>query len=87
MDSEVNFFTSWESYKKGFGNKEGEYWLGIEFIHQLMRRHQHELRVDLEDFKGKKAYALFESFSVDSEAELWVQTACFVDGGAGATFI
>ncbi|XP_050983082.1 microfibril-associated glycoprotein 4-like [Labeo rohita] len=29
MDGEVNFFRPWESYKKGFGNKEGEYWLGV----------------------------------------------------------
>lgn len=28
MDGEVNFFRPWESYKRGFGNKEGKYWLG-----------------------------------------------------------
>uniref|UniRef100_A0A673JPW8 Microfibril-associated glycoprotein 4-like n=1 Tax=Sinocyclocheilus rhinocerous TaxID=307959 RepID=A0A673JPW8_9TELE len=84
MDGEVNFFRPWESYKKGFGNKTGEYWLGLEFLHQLTRRHHYKLRVDLEDFEGKKAYALYESFSVDSEAAGYkLHVSGFVNGGAG----
>ncbi|KAL1262282.1 hypothetical protein QQF64_007547 [Cirrhinus molitorella] len=38
MDGEVNFFRPWESYKKGFGNKSGEYWIGLEFLHQMTSR-------------------------------------------------
>ncbi|XP_016098956.1 microfibril-associated glycoprotein 4-like [Sinocyclocheilus grahami] len=84
MNGEVNFFRPWESYKKGFGNKDGEYWLGLEFLHQLTRRYQYKLRVDLEDFEGQKAYALYESFSVDSEADGYkLHVSGFVDGGAG----
>uniref|UniRef100_A0A671RKS5 Microfibril-associated glycoprotein 4-like n=1 Tax=Sinocyclocheilus anshuiensis TaxID=1608454 RepID=A0A671RKS5_9TELE len=82
MDGEVNFFRPWESYKKGFGNKEGEYWLGLEFMHQLTSRYQYKLRIDLEDFEGKKAYSLYESFSVDSEADGYkLHVTGFVDGG------
>ena len=28
MDGTVNFYRTWDHYKKGFGNKDGEYWLG-----------------------------------------------------------
>ncbi|XP_059371372.1 microfibril-associated glycoprotein 4-like isoform X1 [Carassius carassius] len=88
MDGEVNFFRPWESYKKGFGNKEGEYWLGLEFLHELTTRYQYKLRVDLEDFEGKKAYSVYDSFSVGSEATGYkLQVSGFVDGGAGQTFI
>ncbi|KAI2646545.1 Microfibril-associated glycoprotein 4 [Labeo rohita] len=84
MDGEVNFFRAWESYKWGFGNKEGEYWLGLEFLHQLTRRYQYRLRVDLEDFEGKKVYAVYESFSVDGEADGYkLHVSGFVNGGAG----
>ncbi|XP_050958971.1 microfibril-associated glycoprotein 4 [Labeo rohita] len=84
MDGEVNFFRPWESYKKGFGNKEGEYWLGLEFLHQLTSRYQYKLRVDVEDFEGKKAYSLYESFSVESEANGYkLRVSGFVNGGAG----
>ncbi|XP_016364000.1 microfibril-associated glycoprotein 4-like [Sinocyclocheilus rhinocerous] len=87
MDGEVNFFRPWESYKKGFGNKEGEYWLGLEFMHQLTSRYQYKLRIDLEDFEGKKAYSLYESFSVDSESDEYkLHVTGFVDGGAAQTF-
>ncbi|KAL1262279.1 hypothetical protein QQF64_007544, partial [Cirrhinus molitorella] len=83
-DDEVNFFRAWRSYKWGFGNKEGDYWLGLEFLHQLTRRHQYRLRVDLEDFQGQKAYAVYRFFSVGSEADGYkLQVSGFVNGGAG----
>lgn len=28
MDGSVDFYRSWETYKKGFGKADGEYWLG-----------------------------------------------------------
>ncbi len=31
-DGELNFFRPWESYKKGFGDKKGEHWLGECFV-------------------------------------------------------
>ncbi|XP_048035701.1 microfibril-associated glycoprotein 4-like [Megalobrama amblycephala] len=84
MDGEVNFFRPWDSYKQGFGNKEGEHWLGLEFIHLLTRRNRYKLRVDLEDFDGTKAYAVYESFSVDAESDGYkLHVSGFVDGGAG----
>uniref|UniRef100_A0A671NB10 Microfibril associated protein 4 n=1 Tax=Sinocyclocheilus anshuiensis TaxID=1608454 RepID=A0A671NB10_9TELE len=46
--------------------------------------YEYKLRVDLEDFEGQKAYALYKSFSVDSEADGYkLHVSGFVDGGAG----
>ncbi len=59
---------------------------GVEYIHQLTHRYRYNLRVDVEDFEGKKAYALYESFSVSSEADGYkLHVSGFVDGGAGET--
>ncbi|XP_043089118.1 microfibril-associated glycoprotein 4-like [Puntigrus tetrazona] len=83
-DGELNFFRPWDSYKKGFGNKGGEHWLGVEVLHQLTCRYQYKLRVDVEDFQGQKAYALYQSFSVSSEADGYrLRVSGFVNGGAG----
>lgn len=59
---------------------------GLELIYQLTRRNQYKLRVDLEDFDGSTAYAEYESFLVDSEADGYkLHVSGFVNGGAGRT--
>ncbi|XP_037399732.1 microfibril-associated glycoprotein 4-like [Pygocentrus nattereri] len=84
VDGSVNFYRPWEQYKKGFGNKSGEYWLGLESIYQLTSKRKYELRVDLEDFQGGKVYAQYSTFSVDSEVNGYKLTiAGFINGGAG----
>ncbi|XP_066515859.1 microfibril-associated glycoprotein 4-like [Hoplias malabaricus] len=84
MDGSVNFYRPWEQYRKGFGNKYGEYWLGLENLYQLTRKRKYELRVDLQDFVGVKVYALYSSFSVESEVDGYrLHLGAFTDGGAG----
>ncbi|KAL7851916.1 hypothetical protein SRHO_G00177010 [Serrasalmus rhombeus] len=84
MDGSVNFYRPWEQYKNGFGNKNGEYWLGLEILYQLTSKRKYELRVDLEDFEGVKVYAQYTTFSVDSEVNGYKLTvAGFLNGGAG----
>ncbi|KTF82087.1 hypothetical protein cypCar_00042743 [Cyprinus carpio] len=84
MDGSVNFYQPWDQYKRGFGNVEGEYWLGLENIYQLTRKKKYMLRVDLEDFEGNKVFALYSSFSVDCEMDGYqLHVSGFTDGGAG----
>ncbi|XP_051514455.1 microfibril-associated glycoprotein 4-like [Myxocyprinus asiaticus] len=84
MDGDLNFDRPWDQYKMGFGDKSREFWLGLENVHLLTNRHQYELRVDLEDFSGNKAYALYQKFSVSSEANGYrLNIGSFVNGGAG----
>ncbi|KAM9454528.1 microfibril-associated glycoprotein 4-like [Clarias gariepinus] len=84
MDGSVNFYRPWEQYKKGFGNKYGEYWLGLENLYQLTRNRKYELRVDLQDFDGVSVYAQYSYFSVESEAEGYrLHVSGFINGGAG----
>ncbi|XP_038592516.1 microfibril-associated glycoprotein 4-like [Micropterus salmoides] len=67
MDGTVNFYRGWDQYKLGFGSAAGEYWLGLENIYQLTKHRKYELLVDMEDFEGKKVFARYSSFSIDSE--------------------
>ncbi|XP_050963924.1 microfibril-associated glycoprotein 4-like [Labeo rohita] len=84
MDGSVNFYRPWNQYKRGFGNVEGEYWLGLENMYQLTRKNKYMLRVDLEDFTGRKGFALYSSFSVDCETDGYkLHISGFKDGGAG----
>ena len=64
----VDFFRTWDDYKRGFGNMKGEFWLGLDKIHRLTAAsNNNKLRVNLEDFHGETAFTEFSSFSVASE--------------------
>ncbi|XP_059409098.1 microfibril-associated glycoprotein 4-like [Carassius carassius] len=83
MDGTVNFYRPWNQYKRGFGNVEGEC-LWLENMYQLTSNRTYMLRVDLEDFTGRKGFALYSSFSVGPEADGYkLQVSGFKDGEAG----
>ena len=67
-DGSVYFFREWDDYKRGFGNVNGEFWLGLDKIHRLTVSSSNKLRVDLEDIYGATAFAEYSSFSVASES-------------------
>ena len=66
LDGSVDFYRGWSDYKNGFGNLNGEFWLGLEKIYRLTKT-KNRLRVDLEDTTGKTAYAEYGMFAVASE--------------------
>lgn len=43
QDGSENFDRLWLDYQFGFGNLDGEFWMGNEFIHRLTSRAPHEL--------------------------------------------
>ena len=69
LDGSVNFYLDWNDDKHGFGNLNGEFWLGLDKIHRLTSDYNSMLRVDLEDFEGNTAYAEYNMFGVRSENE------------------
>ncbi|GBO13067.1 Techylectin-5B [Araneus ventricosus] len=60
-----DFYKDWEGYKNGFGNLTEEFWLGNENIYALCLKGC-EIRFDLQDEKGIKGFALYQSFSLSS---------------------
>ena len=66
-DGSVDFFRAWDDYKRGFGNLNGEFWLGLDKIHRQTVSGGYKLRIDLEDIHGKTAFAEYSSFSVTNE--------------------
>ena len=69
LDGSVDFFLGWESYKNGFGNLNGEFWLGNDNLHRLTAAGSVTLRVDLEDFEGDIRYAVYTPFKVAEEGD------------------
>lgn len=59
-----DFYRTWVEYQLGFGNLEGEFWLGLDLLHTLTSWSLQELRVDLADFDGQQRFAKYGAFSV-----------------------
>ena len=80
-----DFNLGWAEYKRGFGNLTGEFWWGLENMHQLTASNhtQYELRVELEAFDGDKAYAVYHGFGVSSEDDGYRLRGTYVTGSAG----
>ncbi|XP_044270107.1 angiopoietin-related protein 1-like [Tribolium madens] len=69
LDGTENFNLAWEDYKWGFGNLNGEFWLGLEHLHELTGDGGYELLIELEDWVKVKVYARYSLFAIGSELE------------------
>lgn len=69
FDGSQDFFLGWREYKLGFGDLDGEFWIGLENIHQMTAFEVNELLIELTDRDGKKGYAQYTVFAVGAEKE------------------
>ncbi|XP_060575381.1 ficolin-1-like [Ruditapes philippinarum] len=69
LNGQVDFYRNWTEYKNGFGDVNGEFWLGNDHLSSLTASGEHELRVELEEFVGKSAYAKYSKFKIYPEED------------------
>ncbi|GFN82641.1 fibrinogen-related protein 3.2 [Plakobranchus ocellatus] len=82
LTGNVDFYRDWATYKKGFGTFDDEFWLGNERIHALTSSGTWDLRVDLK-YKGKKAFAQYKNFLIESESSQYRLRIGSYSGNAG----
>lgn len=89
LDGSVHFNQSWQDYVNGFGNADGEYWLGLQNIYRLTMCGEYELRVELESLERRRVSAQYMNFSLSRHAlnpdtdGYRLHVGAFTDGGAG----
>lgn len=83
LDCVTSFERKWEEYASGFGNIEGDFWLGLNQVHNLTNKDPYQLRVDLMDWEGESRHATYGTFQVASESEQFKLTVSGYDGDAG----
>lgn len=69
--------------QSGFGNIDGEYWLGLESIYSLGRQSDYKLLIELEDWMGKKVYAQYGSFHLEPASQDYRLRLGTYQGNAG----
>ncbi|GBN03008.1 Techylectin-5A [Araneus ventricosus] len=80
----IDYFNKdWESYKKGFGDIDKEFWLGNDNIFALTNQRAYSARFDLESIKGEKRYALYDSFWIEDEYRKYTLHIQDYSGDAG----
>ena len=83
-DGSVDFNRGWNDYERGFGNIDGDYWLGLTSLHQLLQLNgANELRIDLRDYSGNSAYAKYSSFNVGDSSSKYRLSVSGYSGTAG----
>ena len=64
ISDSVSFDRDWDDYVTGFGEEDGNYWMGLEDIHQLTTSHDVSLFIDIETFEGEPFTVKLQTFSV-----------------------
>lgn len=68
-DGRVNFNQTWSEYRQGFGNPQGEFFLGLEKLHMLTKSQPHELFIYLQNFENQTSFARYDHFLIGDESE------------------
>ncbi|XP_045625344.1 tenascin-N [Procambarus clarkii] len=63
QDPQLDFRRSWDTYARGFGDPDGEYWIGLETLYRLTKGNPYSLRVHM-TWEDEEATSLYHFFSV-----------------------
>ncbi|CAK8686813.1 unnamed protein product [Clavelina lepadiformis] len=83
IDGSVDFGRRWDDYANGFGQIDGEFWLGLDNIHEMTRGGGCRLKIELWDFAGNQRHAEYSSFSIESAENLYRLRVSGYSGNAG----
>ena len=84
QDGSVDFYRGWDDYENGFGDLNGEFWLGLHNIYRLTNSDtQYQLRIDLQDFNPVHVHAQYSSFKVFGPGSQYMLRVSGYTGTAG----
>lgn len=70
-DKMTTFHKNWASYKNGFGDSEGEFWLGNDVIHLMTTEENNMLRIHLSAFDNDEINLDYTSFGVGNDSSFY----------------
>ena len=90
VDASVNFARYWDEYKSGFGDLNGNFWLGLEKIHMLAGPKKGAiLRVDLKHISNPNQlkYTQYSTFEISNERDGYTLNVSGHSGNAGDSLL
>ena len=83
FDGSVDFYRNWTEYKNGFGDLNGEYWLGNDVLHLMTSGTNCTLKIYLTDRNSVTKYAQYDVFKIADEDDGYRLTIGGNSGDAG----
>ncbi|ALC39529.1 maker493 [Drosophila busckii] len=68
IQGQLSFNQNWQSYEKGFGDYDSEFFLGLDKIHQLTSSQPHELIIYASTY-GTPYYDRYDNFSISDKSQ------------------
>lgn len=68
QDGSVDFNRSWADFEVGFGDPAGEYWLGLETLHQVASTAR-QLVIAMKNFSNVEAYEIYDNFWINARSD------------------
>ncbi|XP_004412198.1 PREDICTED: angiopoietin-related protein 4 isoform X3 [Odobenus rosmarus divergens] len=87
QDGSVDFNQPWEAYKAGFGDPQGEFWLGLEKVHRILGDRGSRLAVQLQDWEGNAESLQFPVHLGGEDTAYSLQLTAPVANELGATTV
>ncbi|XP_030564659.1 ryncolin-2 [Drosophila novamexicana] len=69
FDGSEEFSRDWHAYKSGFGELNSEFFIGLDKLYRLTHTELHELLIIMRNKDREERFALYNQFSIASEAE------------------
>lgn len=80
LDGTVSFDRSWNEYRNGFGDLNGEFFIGLEKLHKITEAQPQELLINIESFNYETKYFFYNNFLIGSEEEEYVLKSAEISG-------
>ncbi|KAH8306999.1 hypothetical protein KR044_003134, partial [Drosophila immigrans] len=67
MDHNVSFNQGWYSFVDGFGDMDGDFWIGLNNVHALTKRQPHDLYIHLVFPNNETRFAHYDNFVISGK--------------------
>ena len=74
VDASVSFYRSWDEYAAGFGDVDGNFWLGLDTIHDLTTAQPMSLQIDIVHCNLSSVSIPYQQFHVGDAASEYLLT-------------
>jgi len=72
VDNSVSFSRTWDEYKEGFGQKRGNFWIGLENLHKITnprRKTKFKIHTSMQFWEGTETKGTNYGFKVANESD------------------